>query len=87
MGAERALEEEYYIAAPINEQPALALKKDCVLLSESAPRYFEVEYYVIWDPASGYGTLGRDYSDDIVAFIPQKGETLTIAGVYESIGF
>ena len=44
----------------------------------------------MWDYASGCGGLSweaRDYSDDIVAFLPQAGEELTIVKVYGKMWF
>ena len=86
-GAERALKEDYYATDPLYEPDPLTLKTYCVLLKEIDSQYFEFDYAVIWDYASGYGTLPRDYSDEIVAFIPQEGETLEIVRVYGQYWF
>lgn len=86
-GAERELKEDYYATDPLYEPDPLTLKTYCVLLKEIDSQYFEFDYAVIWDYASGYGTLPRDYSDEIVAFIPQEGETLEIARVYGQYWF
>jgi len=86
-GASRKLKEDLYVADPINPQPALTLKEYCVLLKKIDSDYFEPEYYVMWDYASGYSMLSRDYADDIVAFIPQAGESLKIVRVYGKYWF
>ena len=81
-GAARILKEDAYTVKPLNAQSPLTLKEYCVLLKKIDSTYFGMDYAVIWDYASGYSTLGRDYSDDIVSFIPQAGEDLTIIRVY-----
>jgi len=81
-GAERKLKEKAYVTEPLYDVDPLTLKTFIVLLKEINSDYFEFDYYVIWDYASGYATLPRDYSDDIVSFIPQEGETLTVVRVY-----
>ncbi len=86
-GAERKLKEDFYASDPLYEPDPLTLKTYCVLLKEIDSEYFKDEYSVIWDYGSGYGTFGRDYSDEIVAFIPQEGETLNVVRVYGQYWF
>jgi hypothetical protein len=86
-GAERALKEDFYAADPLYEPDELSLKTYCVLLKKIDSAYFDSEYSVIWDYASGYATLPRDHSDEIVAFIPQEGEVLRIVRVYGQYWF
>ncbi len=86
-GAKRELKEEYYAADPLYPPDPLTLKTYCVLLNEINSDCFDEEYAVIWDYASGYGTLDRDYSDSIVSFIPQEGETLNVVRVYGQYWF
>ena len=86
-GAERKLKEDYYVAQIVGYQPSLVLKEYCVLLEEIDSTYFETDYYVLWDYASGTSTLSRDYSDDVISFIPQAGESLEIVRVYGKYWF
>ena len=81
-GVQRKLKEDYYVAHIVGSQPPLTLKKYCVLLNEIDSSYFEFDYYVMWDYASFTATVGRNYSDDAISFIPQAGESLTIVRVY-----
>lgn len=80
-GSSRMLKEITYAAKPVNEQESLKLKHLCVLLKHADSKYFGSAYSVMWDYASGYATLGRDYSDEAVSFIPQQGEKLKIVSV------
>ncbi|MGI6071551.1 MAG: hypothetical protein ACOX75_00855 [Lachnospiraceae bacterium] len=86
-GAERRLKEDLYVAEVISYQEVpLKLKEDhMLLLKKITSKYFEPSYSAMWDYGSGsggYGGKSRSYSDDIVAFIPQKGEGLIITDVY-----
>ncbi|MHB1314491.1 MAG: hypothetical protein ACYCX2_03265 [Christensenellales bacterium] len=86
-GTSRKLKEDGYSTKPINEQSAMTLKHYCVLLKKIDSKYFGFDYSVIWDDASGYATLDRNYTDDIVSFIPREGEQLKIIRVYGQYWF
>lgn len=81
-GAERKLKEDFYASDPLYEPDPLTLRTYCVLLKEIDSEYFKDKYSEMWDYGGSYGTFGRNYSDEIVSFIPQKGETLNIVRVY-----
>jgi len=80
-GTDRKLKEELYATKPVNQQEPLTLKEYCLLLKHCDSQYFDPEFSVMWDYASGTSTMPRDYSDDAVAFIPQAGEELKIVAV------
>lgn len=84
-GTDRKLKEDLYTASVLFHQDPLKLKYYIILLKKIDSKYFAASWDVIWDYASlsgGYGTRPRAYSDEIVAFIPQAGEQLTIIKVY-----
>jgi hypothetical protein len=84
-GTSRKLKEDLYAAPVLFHQEPLVLKQYILLLKKIDNTYFEFSYQVMWDYASGCGGMAwqpRDYSDDIIAFIPQAGEELTIIKVY-----
>jgi hypothetical protein len=84
-GADRKLKEDAYAAPVLFNQEPITPKNYILLLKNITNDYFDESYYVIWDYASGsggYDVKPRDYSDDVVAFIPQAGEQLTIVKVY-----
>lgn len=86
-GSDRLLKEDYYTSAPLYDVEPLTLKTYLVLLKKIDSDYFGSDYSVVWDYASGYALLPRDHSDDIVSFIPQEGETLTVVRVYGQYWF
>lgn len=85
-GEDRKLKEDLYVADVLFHQDPLELIQDhMLLLKKISNTYFDFSYAVIWDYASnsgGYAGKSRGYSDEIVAFIPQMGEKLTITKVY-----
>ena len=86
-GTERKLKEKNYSTQAVYPVDPLVLKSYIVLLNNIDSSYFTSEYYVIWDYASGYSTLDRNYTDSIVSFIPQEGETLEVIRVYGKYWF
>ena len=89
-GADRKLKEELYKATPLFH-PAPSERQELHTAAEKYRQHvFRTSYDVIWDYASmcgGYADKPRDYSDSIVAFIPQAGETLTVCAVYGKMWF
>jgi len=81
-GSDRKLKEDSYVAKPLYNPGELVLRDSYILLKKIDSKYFKPEYYVMWDKASGMAMLDRDYSDDIISFVPQAGETLKITRVY-----
>jgi len=86
-GANRILKEEAYTTTPIGTPNTLKLKHQCVLLKKISSKYFTSDFSVMWDYASGYATVSRDFSDDAVAFIPQANEQLKVVNVYGQYWF
>jgi hypothetical protein len=81
-GTNRKFKEKYYSAQPIYPVQTLELKEYVVLLKNIDSRYFEPDYYVLWDYASGTSTMDRNHTDDIISFLPQAGETLQVIRIY-----
>ena len=81
-GPDRTLREDAYTADVIGSDTPLLLKKNCVLLKNIDASVFEPDHNALWDDASGTSTLARDYSDEIIAFIPQAGESLQVVCVH-----
>ncbi len=95
-GANRKLKEDLYAAPVLFHQEPLTLKSYIILLKNIDQTYFDfdgsdgTDTTVVWDYASGSGGYGwgdRNKSDDIVAFVPQAGEQLTIIKVYGKMWF
>lgn len=81
-GTNRKFKEKYYSAQPIYPVQTLELKEYIVLLKNIDSRYFEPDYYVLWDYASGTSMMERNHSDEIISFLPRAGETLQVIRIY-----
>ncbi|MDW7658153.1 MAG: hypothetical protein SCM11_13375 [Bacillota bacterium] len=81
-GTNRKFKEKYYSAQPIYPVQTLELKEYVVLLKNIDSRYFEPDYSVLWDYASGTSVMDRNHTDDIISFLPQAGETLQVIRIY-----
>ncbi len=84
-GPDRKLKEKLYKATPLFHPAPLTTKTYILLLNDIDTTYFDFSYQVMWDYASecgGYAGKARDWTDDVVAFIPQAGEELTVVKVY-----
>lgn len=81
-GTNRKFKEKYYSAQPIYPVQTLELKEYIVLLKNIDSRYFEPDYYVLWDYASGTSMMERNHSDEIISFLPRAGESLQVIRIY-----
>ena len=86
-GAQRAIREKAYATAPLYPVEPLTARHDILLLKRIDSQYFGSDYAVLWDFASGTATLDRDYSDDIISFLPRAGESLQVVRIYGKYWF
>ena len=86
-GAQRVIREKAYATAPLYPVEPLTARHDILLLKRIDSQYFGSDYAVLWDFASGTSTLDRDYSDDIISFLPRAGESLQVVRIYGKYWF